>query len=226
MRRTRSTLSSLVFACLPLLALAPACGGALSSSPDGKGDAGGGGSGAGSGDGSGSGGSGGGSSGSGASMDSGSGGSDAGLAPVDAVAVLDGTGPADVTAVDEPPPSGPAVLCPSNGSTDTCAPGQFCCVVGDAKQGGTQTDTCEPAGASCAGTPVECASPADCPGGQICCGTEQTVGNVVSYVSVVCAASCAGTNQRMFCNQQSNTCPVASPTCALSTLMPGYNVCQ
>jgi hypothetical protein len=222
MQRTLNPLSFLVVASLPLLALAPACGGALSSSPDGKGDAGGGGSGGG---GSGESGSSG-SSDSGASMDTGYGDGDARLAPVDAVAALDGTGPADVTAVDEPPPSGPTVLCPSNGSTDTCAPGQFCCVVGDAKQGGTQTDTCEPAGTSCAGTPVECASPADCRGGQICCGTEQTVGNVVSYVSVVCAASCAGTNQRMFCNQQSNTCPVASPTCALSTLMPGYNVCQ
>jgi hypothetical protein len=213
--RSRSTFSLIIGAVLSLLALAPACGGALSANLDGKGDSGGGGSGSGN-------------SSSGASMDSGSGGSDAGQAPVDAIAMLDGVGPADVTAVEEqePPPSGPSVLCPSNGSADTCDPGQFCCVVGDAQQGGMQTDTCEPAGTSCAGTPVECASPADCPGGQVCCGTEQTVGKVVSYVGVVCAASCAGTNQRMFCDPASNACPAAKPTCALSTLMPGYNVCQ
>jgi hypothetical protein len=44
---------------------------------------------------------------------------------------------------------------------------------------------------------------------------------------VVCAATCSLTSQRIFCDQSgTNTCPVTAPTCALSTLMPGYNVCQ
>jgi hypothetical protein len=98
--------------------------------------------------------------------------------------------------------------------------------VGSAMQG-NQTDDCETASSSCAGTPVHCASPADCPSGQICCGTEQTVANVVSYVDVVCASTCSLTNQRIFCDPANpSLCPPNIPTCAGSTLMPGYSVCQ
>ena len=204
---------SIVLLVLPVLAFAPACGGALSSSVDGKGDAGSGSDGAGSGSGAaassgGSGGSGGssgssGSSGSGGSgsgssgafSDSGSAGSDAAGAPPDAASGLDAAGSADTAPTGDSSASGPFVLCPSNGSADTCAPGQSCCVVGDAKQGGTQTDTCVSSGTPCAGTLVECARAADCPSGQVCCGTQQTVGGVVSYAGVVCAMTCAGQSQ-------------------------------
>jgi hypothetical protein len=204
----RSTLSCLVgLALAAAITLASACGGTLSSEPGTKVDAG----------------SGGDTEGGGAdatSSDSGAVESDGGTAPLDAVAVID-----VVTPVEEPAPTGPAVLCPADGGATTCDPGQFCCVIGNAKQG-VQTDTCEPAGTACAGTPVTCAKAADCPVGQVCCGTQQTVGNVVSYVDVTCAASCTGNDQRAFCDQTANTCPPATPTCALSTLMPGYNVCQ
>jgi hypothetical protein len=228
MRRT----VSVALVVLPALAFAPACGGALSSGVDGKGDAasssGGAGSGSGAGGSSGGSSSGGGGSGSsgGALSDSGSSGSDAAVAPRDAASGLDAAGSADTAPTGDSSASGPSVLCPSNGSEDTCAPGQSCCVVGDAKQGGTQTDTCVPGGTPCAGTLVECARAADCPSGQVCCGTQQTAGGVVSYVGVVCATTCAGQNQRVFCDQLANTCSPSTPTCALSTIMPGYGVCQ
>ena len=207
------------------LGLAAACGGAQSIDFGRDDSGGGGGGGSGGGSGSSSGVSGGGSGG-GSGSSSGASGSSSGAAEDSGSGFVDSGGPDDVTTVEEPPPTGPAVLCPMNGNPATCEPGDYCCVVGNAMQG-NQTDNCETGGSSCSGTPVHCASPADCPSGQICCGTEQTVGNVVSYVDVVCASTCSLTNQRIFCDQSGpNPCPPTIPTCALSTLMPGYNVCQ
>jgi hypothetical protein len=225
----RSTVSSIVAAAVlaPVIALAPACSGAQAINFDAdSGGGSGGASGGVSGSSSGNSGGGSGSSSGGSTVDSGSGGVDSGQSAMDS-AVLDVIGPEDTGPVEEPMPTGPSVLCPMNGSPATCEPGDYCCVTGNAMQG-TQTDNCEPSGTSCTGgTPVRCASPADCPSGQICCGTEQTVGNVVSYIDVVCATTCALSNQRIFCDQMTtDPCPTTAPTCALSTLMPGYNVCQ
>jgi hypothetical protein len=211
------------------LGLPAACGGAQAINLGGSdsGGGGGGGSGGGSGSGSSSGTSGGSGSGSGSSSggSGGGSGSSSGSAEDSGSGVMDSSSD-DVTPVEEPMPTGPSVLCPMNANPATCEPGDYCCVVGNAMQG-NQTDNCQTGGSSCAGTPVRCASPADCPNGQICCGTEQTVDNVVSYIQVVCADTCSLTTQRIFCDQSGiNTCPVTAPTCALSTLMPGYNVCQ
>lgn len=202
------------------LGLAMACGGAQAIDFADAGSGSGSGSGGGSGSGSGSG--------SGGASGSSSGGveEDSGAGVVDSGGLADVTEPLDVTPVEEPMPTGPAVLCPMNGNPATCEPGDYCCVVGNAMEG-TQTDNCQSGGSSCSGTPVKCASPADCPSGQICCGTQQTVAGVVSYSNVECATTCSLTNQRIFCNQMAaNPCPATAPTCALSTLMPGYNVCQ
>ena len=132
----------------------------------------------------------------------------------------------DSTTGDDGPPTGPSVECPDQGNPATCQPGQYCCVVGDAKHG-NQTDTCEPASAPCSGTPVRCAVPADCPSGEVCCGTEQTVAGVTSYVEVSCATTCSGAGQRTFCDHLAGTpCPASAPTCAFSSILPGYEVCN
>jgi len=116
-----------------------------------------------------------------------------------------------------------------NGAPSTCQPGDYCCVVGTAMQG-NQTDTCEPGATPCTGgTPVRCASAADCQNGEICCGTETTDPQtmLVSYTEVTCAATCALTNQRTFCDPTDPAaCPSTAPTCGQSSLMPGYTVCQ
>ncbi len=135
----------------------------------------------------------------------------------------------DTAPVEEPPPSGPAVLCPSNGNPMNCSEGQECCVTGDPTQG-TQTDTCQSSGSGCTGgTVISCASQADCPGSEICCGSEQTDPQtmMVTYTDVSCAPSCTGTNKRIFCDPTAtNPCPAATPTCGQSQLLPGYTVCQ
>jgi hypothetical protein len=162
----------------------------------------------------------------GSPVDAGAGSFDAHQSSTDAVAA------ADVTALgDAPfqgnPPTYPSIECPAaDGGPATCEPGQYCCIVGNAMQG-AQTDTCEPLDASCSGTPVHCAVPSDCEDGKVCCGTEQTVGGITSYVDVSCAASCIGANQRIFCNPLGPyTCPSTAPTCALSSILPGYDVCN
>ncbi|HEY8086831.1 MAG TPA: hypothetical protein VIF09_03280 [Polyangiaceae bacterium] len=150
----------------------------------------------------------------------------------DAVVVLDATPDASFVdsssadATGDEPATGPSVECPGQGNPATCQPGQYCCIVGDAKHG-NQTDTCEPASAPCSGTPVRCAVPADCPTGQVCCGTEQTVGGVTSYLGVSCATTCSGADQRTFCDHLAGTpCPASAPTCAFSSILPGYEVCN
>ena len=215
----RSTLSFvLAVVSAPVIALAPACGGAQPI------DFGGSGSGSGSGGGSGSG------SGVTPEQDSGSGVVDSGQPVLDTGLTLDAIEPADVTPVEEPPPpTGPSVSCPMNGAPATCNPGDYCCVAGSAMQG-NQTDTCEHTGTTCSGgTPVRCFSAADCSGGQVCCGTEATDPQtmLVSYTEVGCAASCTGTAQRIFCDPATTgACPAATPVCGQSQLLPGYTVCQ
>jgi len=165
--------------------------------------------------------------------DAGGGGQDTGLPPFDASTGVDtgasvdsGTTTVDVFTLPESGPSGPSVLCPNMGNPQTCNPGQICCITGSAMQG-NQVDTCQPSGQGCSGgTAVRCGSGADCTGGKICCGTQQLVNGMYEYTEVTCAATCAGTTQRIFCDPQNNTCPAATPTCGQSQLLPGYSVCQ
>ncbi len=195
------------------LLLAPACGGAVAYNLGGEPDAG-------SGSSSGSGGSSSGSS-SGGAQDAGAPVLDA--APtVDAIAVVDAGVVDSAPPVEEPPPTttGPTVLCPNNGNPMTCQAGEYCCVSGNAMQG-NQTDSCLSKSASCVGTPIRCAATADCPAGQVCCGSRTTTG----YTKVACAATCAG-NDITFCDPMASDCPQATPTCNPSQLLPGFNVCQ
>lgn len=121
-------------------------------------------------------------------------------------------------------PQGPQVLCPQNGQPSTCPSGDFCCVTGD-PQLGPQTDTCDPSGATCAGTTVHCASTADCPANEVCCGTLLVNGNSNMYTDVSCAKDCTGQNNVQFCDPQVNDCP-NNGTCSGSQLLTGYNVCH
>jgi len=124
-------------------------------------------------------------------------------------------------------PQGTQVLCPQNGQPSTCNPGQVCCVSGD-PQAGTQTDTCDPSGATCAGTPVHCASAADCPNSEVCCGTQSYDPNTGSYMysDVSCAKDCSGQGHYVFCDpQHPNACPNGTG-CGPSQLLQGFSVCQ
>ena len=221
----RSTsLSSFGFLALAI-GLPLACGGASntdllggghsssSSSSSSSGGSSGGSSGSGSGSGSGS------SSGSASSSGSGSGSSSGG----DQDASMQDVSTVDVVQPMETGPMGPSVLCPMQGQPATCDQGDFCCVTGDA-QLGTQMDNCEHMGTTCAGTPVRCASTADCPQGQTCCGQKDTTG--MMYLEVGCKAQCTGTGQITFCDPAAMDCPSNAPTCQQSQLLQGYNVCQ
>jgi hypothetical protein len=149
---------------------------------------------------------------------------DAGTTP-DVVTVIDSSEPLDVTPIEEPPPpTGPTVACPMNGTPATCQPGDICCIAGDPMLG-TQTHTCEQPAGVCTGTKVTCTVPTDCPMGQMCCGTEQTTGTTAMYTGVSCATQCNGANMRIFCSSNTD-CPAQTATCGASTLLPGYMVCQ
>jgi hypothetical protein len=136
----------------------------------------------------------------------------------------------DVTSVDvvepmETGPTGPPVLCPNQGQPMNCSPGDVCCVTGDPNQG-TQTDTCQHSGQSCSGTIVRCASAADCPQNQVCCGQKDTT--TMTYQEVACRQTCTGVGQVTFCDPSAATSQCTDPTapnCVQSTLLPGYNVC-
>jgi hypothetical protein len=206
----------ILIACIAGVALAPACGGAVTSvlGPGGgeQGDSGGTGGPVDSGT---------------TAIDTGSTGPvDSGTTTVDVVTSIDSSTPVDSAPVDEQPATGPAVLCPDMGSPMSCQPGEICCIQGDPTQG-MQTDTCEAPNQGCTpGTRVRCAMTADCPTGDVCCGSETTVAGVTTYTEVSCAKTCTGTTQRIFCDPQVNDCPPQTPTCGQSQLLPGYNVCQ
>jgi hypothetical protein len=217
----RSTVPTLVSLAASLLFLAPACSGAQTVAL-------GGGDGGPANSGSGSGGSGGGSGSSSGAVPQDAGTVvDSGPGTPDSSATVDSSEPMDVAPVEEPPPTGPAVQCPMNGQPASCQPGDYCCVTGNPMQG-NQTFDCQHGSSSCTGTKVHCTVPSDCPSGEICCGSETTTTTGTTYTEVTCAAACAGTNQRIFCDPSAQTspCPMQTPNCAPSQLLPGYDVCQ
>ena len=138
----------------------------------------------------------------------------------------------DVTSVDvvEPMETGPAtppVLCPNQGAPMNCNPGDVCCITGD-PNAGTQMDVCQHSGQSCTGgTIVRCASSADCPKNEVCCGVKDTT--MTMYQEVSCKQTCSGVGEVTFCDPSAATSDCTDPTnpnCVQSTLLPGYNVCQ
>jgi hypothetical protein len=131
----------------------------------------------------------------------------------------------DVVQPMETGPIGPAVFCPMSGQPAMCMQGDVCCVTGDAMLG-TQMDTCEHQGQPCAGAIVRCASGADCPKNEVCCGQKNATG--MMYSEVACRQTCTGTGQVTFCDPQATPTDCTQPTapnCVQSTLLQGFTVC-
>jgi hypothetical protein len=140
-------------------------------------------------------------------------------------ATIDVSAPIDVSVpIVETGPPLPAVLCPMGGSSATCAPGAYCCITGEDNPQ-SETDTCTASSSDCSdGTPVRCASPADC-AGMVCCGVETEQMGYPEYVQVTCAATCTGDGYVPFCTDSSD-CPTDRPNCQPSSILICYTVCN
>jgi hypothetical protein len=121
----------------------------------------------------------------------------------------------------------PGVACPMGGQAVLCQAGDICCITG-ISQGmqGTQVDTCQNPTAPCSGTPVHCASSADCPSGETCCGTQTNAGFRATYRDVSCQTSCFGPMSVTFCDPRvGGGCPPGMQ-CAASALLQGFSACR
>jgi hypothetical protein len=100
--------------------------------------------------------------------------------------------------------------------------GEYCCLPRQGLGGGGPP-MCLPQSAPCGGVPVRCDKTADCPAGQMCCGTDQNGG----YVDVSCASDCSGGGPGQtfqFCDPAVGDCP-PNTHCRMSMDLPGYHVC-
>jgi hypothetical protein len=142
---------------------------------------------------------------------------DTGPAQVDSSGdeVMEDTGPGDAA-------PDPGVAC---GSGTYCTPSVQTCCISTSGFGGMQR-RCSNGNTCGSGTPVHCDDTADCPSGQVCCGS--VYANV--YTDVSCRMSCVPspigltTNVR-FCDPNNNDCPSTAPNCKMSTIITGYTVC-
>jgi hypothetical protein len=210
---------------LPLLALLalilpPACGGA--ADPNGLLAGGHGGSSSG--------------SGSGGAADAGTGSSSSSGGHVDAGAPEDaepqdsgGGGPIDVGVPEASPVpdsgGGDAFLCPPS----TCKTPEVCCATGTGP-GLTPTYKCQAASHTCSntagpGTPIACATNADCTSG-VCCGDNENG----FYSQVSCQPTCTGPTPNggtyvQFCNPAASDCPPGA-LCQASQVLLGFHVCN
>jgi hypothetical protein len=152
--------------------------------------------------------------------------------PVD-VGIPD-TAPPPVDVIMPPPDTGPArppIYC-GPGMTCPVATGEACCVSNVDFESGTGTAdySCGPV-KSCymAGNiPVLCDTTADCPTGELCCGTKMS--SYGEYAYVRCEATCPSTaaNTRViFCDPSASPsiCAAVGKSCLASGLLPGYYVC-
>jgi hypothetical protein len=116
----------------------------------------------------------------------------------------------------------PGIAC---GSGTYCAPSSQTCCVSSGGLGGTQRRCAN--GNSCgSGTPVHCDDTADCPSGQVCCGTDYAN---VGYTDISCRMTCGPSTFTItyarFCDPNNNDCPSTAPNCKMSTIITGYTVC-
>jgi hypothetical protein len=156
-------------------------------------------------------------------------------APVDSSAAPDGGGDAstldagavDVQSKDAPSPNkDPGIAC---GKSDCDPSTELCCsTITSYYPQYTYAFACEAKTdlVQCAaGIGVYCDDDHDCEGGQLCCGDL----GYQSYAKVSCKPTCTGVafgyQQIHFCDPKAPDCDV-NQTCAQSTVMPGYFVCQ
>jgi len=99
---------------------------------------------------------------------------------------------------------------------EDCAPTQKCCRV-DAFGAGTSYGCRD----TCSGSNVACGGPDNCPGTDVCCLSVPLVGSASS----TCATACSGLGLYLMCRTNAD-CPAATPTCADSTALPGFRICQ
>ena len=122
--------------------------------------------------------------------------------------------------------SSQGLICKGGNQSSTCQRSESCCIATGAFTG--TTATCQNSN-NCTGTTVRCAGTADCPQGQICCGTGTTTGITTTYSQLTCAATCpAGTGftaRYQFCDPAANDCP-SSKSCTASTGLVGYSYCR
>lgn len=147
------------------------------------------------------------------------------VGPEDAMG--DGSSGAGDAALDAGPPG---ISCPQMGQANRCMSGETCCLTTTTTLAGTtQNTTCQTS--TCSGTPLTCSSQANCPQGQVCCGTETDPSAFAraSYQDVSCAATCTSgpldvPTRVQFCDP-GDTCP-AGTTCQTSTVIQDYTVCR
>lgn len=116
-------------------------------------------------------------------------------------------------------------LCPPT----TCHTPEVCCATGTG-QGNTPTFKCQGPSDKCGttsapGTPISCATSADCPG-EVCCGADLNG----FYEKVSCEATCTGqgtdgSTNIQFCDPSADDCPTGT-TCQASQVLLGYSVCN
>jgi hypothetical protein len=127
----------------------------------------------------------------------------------------------DVAVPEAGPPPSTAIAC---GSATCQMPSEFCCAFNAPR---TTADICSSSLGDCSmqgGTAVTCTSTTQCPSGQVCCATTNSM-NIYSDVS--CRTTCPTTsgNARQFCDPNiTSDCPSAAE-CDPSTLLVGFHVC-
>jgi hypothetical protein len=128
----------------------------------------------------------------------------------------------DAAQVEAAAEAGPSGLACTNGTMKVyCQGSDTCCLTTGI---GTTTPSCESSSATCLGSPLRCASSADCMMGQVCCSTEQ-IGFTTTY-SVSCASTCTGAGKAELCNPGGGPGGCSNgQTCSASTELPGYSQC-
>ncbi len=135
------------------------------------------------------------------------------------------------------PPADPGIFCGTDAVSNDpvyCTGSDICCVSGE--QAGSPTYACSSEGACTGGgiSPitgpnlvVPCDDTEQC-GKRICCGTFVT-GNTATpsyYSQVRCAATCTGTEARIFCDPANGNAEcTGTDVCEASGALPGFNVC-
>ena len=120
----------------------------------------------------------------------------------------------------------------ASGADRTCTSPDVCCATKSGGGGGTIKYECAGAFGCNSGTPISCASSADCNFGNVCCGTFDTN---IGYQRVACTPeSACGTSPvpnvqlLRFCDKSApvDECAAIGKTCQPSSSLPGFYRCN